>query len=112
MSTYIHYHSNEMDNWANETLTTEELSQYQSAVNANNLLWQSYQDQGLYTQEDVYKTVYSAKLDTNIEVVIAHKIVMCPGVNLHSLALDANFSTWKHRFLSTNVTSPDLIQIE
>jgi len=113
MSKYINYNSNEMNKWANETLTTEELSQYQSAVEANNLLWKSYQDQGLYTIEDLYETIYSETLDANIEVVVGNKITMAPGVNLYSLELDSNYNDWVNRFnAEAGNLLPGAIQVE
>lgn len=112
MSEYIIYNSNIVDNWAKETLTTEELSQYQSAVEANMLLWESYKDQGLYTVENLYETIYSETFGANVDRLVGTKITMAPGINLHDLERNSNYKNWVNRFhAETGNTLPDAIQV-
>jgi hypothetical protein len=112
MSKYISHQSNEMEEWATNTLSTEELSQYRAAAKANSDLWQSYRTQGLYTVQETYETVHSIDLAANIEVLKSQKIVMQPGVDLFSLELDSNFKSWMHRFQSETGTIISMVQVE
>lgn len=112
MSKYISHQSNEMEEWATNTLSTEELSQYRAAVEANDNLWQSYQTQGLYTVQETYETVYSIDLAANIEVRKNQKIVMHSGIDFFSLELDSNFKSWMLRFQSETGTIISMAQVE
>ncbi len=113
MNKYINYNSDEINKWAKETLTTEELAQYQSALEANNLLWQSHMDKGLYTLENFSESIHSEVLDANIEVIVGYKITTANGVDLHSLERDSNYINWITRFNNeTGKLPPGPIQIE
>lgn len=99
MEAYIRYlKDNNINSWANATLTAEELIQFQSAATANNNLWKSYQARGLYTTRDIYETVHSTILDSDIEVLVGQEIVMAAGVAFDSLTLDVTFKSWLDRY--------------
>jgi len=99
MQAYIRYYNdNDINSWANATLTSEELAQFQTAIIANDNLWQSYTAQGLYTIQDVYETVHSAVLESDIEVIVGQELIMSPGVTFDSLTLDASYADWLNRY--------------
>lgn len=99
MEAYIRYlKDNNINSWANATLTAEELIQFQNAFTVNNNLWKSYLEQGLYTVQNVYETVHSAVLDSDIEVIVGQEIIMSAGVTLDNLELGANFKSWLDRY--------------
>lgn len=111
MSKYIRYFNSNIELWATETLSSEELSQFQSAADANNIVWKSYQDRGLYTVKNVYETVYSNQLNTSIEIVVGQEITMASDVDLHSLALAPEWAAWMHRHSTETGDVPSIIQI-
>lgn len=95
MQAYIRYYKdNDINSWANATLTSEELTQFQAALTANNNLWQSYTAQGSYTTQDVYETVHSAVLESDIEVIVGQEIIMAAVVTFDSLTLDTSYAGW------------------
>lgn len=99
MQSYIRYYKdNDINSWAAATLTPEELSQFQAAIAANNNLWQSYMDQGLYSMRDVYETVHSATLDSDIEAVVGQELVMSPTVSFGNLAVEDSYASWLNRY--------------
>jgi LPS sulfotransferase NodH len=99
MQAYIRYYNdNDINSWANATLTSEELAQFHTAITANNNLWQSYTEQGLYTIQNVYETVHSTVLESDIEVIVGQKLIMSPGVTFDSLTLDASYVGWLNRY--------------
>lgn len=99
MQAYIRYYKdNDINSWANATLTSEELAQFQTAITANNNLWQSYMAQGLYTIQDVYETVHSTVLESDIEVMVGQEIIMAAGITFDSLLLDVSYASWLTRY--------------
>ena len=99
MQAYIRYYKdNDINSWANATLTSEELAQFQTATTANNNLWQSYMAQGLYTIQGVYETVHSTVLESDIEVMVGQEIIMAAGVTFDSLALHPDYIYWLDRY--------------
>jgi hypothetical protein len=99
MQAYIKYYKdNDINSWANATLTPEELTQFQTAIIHNNNLWQSYISQGLYTKQDVYETVHSTVLESDIEIIVGEKLIMTPGVTFDSLTLDDSYVYWLNRY--------------
>lgn len=116
MKKYIVYPVDPMhniDKWAKETLNVEELSQYQSAAEANGLLWQSYQDQGLFTLEELYETVYSATLNSNITITIGSMITFANEEFRNSLKRETNYESWCNRYVGeTGESLPILLETE
>jgi hypothetical protein len=101
--------SNKLNKWALESLSTEELSQFQAAFAANNNLWQSYQDQGLYTVEDIYETVYSAELNINVSICVGQEITTIPEIDFHKLEQDSDYRNWVNRFTEETGVIPGVV---
>jgi len=99
MQAFIRYYKNDdINNWAETTLDQSELLQFRAAFDANNNLWQSYKDQGLYTLRDVHANVHSTTLNADIDIVVGQEMIMAQGVSLDSLALDNDFKQWLDRY--------------
>jgi hypothetical protein len=99
MQAFIRYYKeNDMNYWAENTLDPSELAQFRAAQTANNSLWQSYWDQGLYTIQDVQETVHSIILDADIDIVTGQEIIMSSGVLFDSLSLHPDYIYWLDRY--------------
>jgi hypothetical protein len=85
MTTVTKYFSaNNIEIWAEETLSQEELSQFNQAY-ANNLVYfQSQKDNGKYVIEEVYETFASTFLNTDIDIHVGERYVFAEGSSLET----------------------------
>jgi len=96
MTTYLRKLSNtDIQKWADDTLNAQELQQFNAAHEKNIQLWQSYEQQQLYTSEDILETCYSTLLESNIEVKVGEKITFAPTTTIYP-----EFIYWLDRYNS------------
>jgi len=99
MQTFIKYFKDTtVTVWAKSTLTPEEQSQFHTALTDNNNLWQSYYDRGLCSVRDVYTTVYSTVLNSNIEMLVGQEFIPAAGVAFDDLTVAPNWVYWLTRY--------------
>lgn len=99
MQAFIRYYKDsDMNYWAENTLDPSELAQFRAAQTSNSNLWQTYQDQGLYTVQDIQGTVHSIILDADIDIVIGQEMIMSPGVSFDNLALHPDYVYWLDQY--------------
>lgn len=102
-----HYSGNNIIDWAKNNLNPQEHLQFEAAYAANSSLWQSYMDQGLYTEKEIFQTFYSALLDTDIQIAVGKQITMAQGFTFDDLKLDTSYKEWVLRY--GNETGGDLL---
>lgn len=108
MTTYIRYNNTPtIEEWANRTLTPEDLAQFEMALAENNSLWESYFNQGMISASDVFETVFSNVYNTNVEVRIAHKIVVS-DTQQNNVVIAPSYVHWLDRF-NAEVGNPVII---
>lgn len=81
--------------WAQSTLTANELSEFEAAANANNLLWKQYAEQGLISFEDIYENTFSQIFNDTITVNTGNRIKVQSNADV---TLDSAWDYWRARF--------------
>lgn len=100
MSTVIKYFGpNDIELWATETLSQEELNQFQTAF-ANNLTYLNLQrDNGKFVIEELYETVSSTLLNTQIDILVGEKLIFAEGSSLETdCAPIPEYYAWIRRY--------------
>jgi hypothetical protein len=92
------FKNNNINNWAETTLSSIELAQFRAAFDANFDLWESYKDQGLFTLRDIQETVHSIILDADISIITGQVLTMSSGVSFESLSLHTDYIPWLDRY--------------
>lgn len=99
---------NDIEIWAQESLSPEEHIQFQQALANNNAYFDSQRDSGKFVIEPVYETFHSSLLNTDIDVLVGEKFVFAPGSSLETdCAPIPEFNIWLQRFYTE--TSGDIL---
>jgi hypothetical protein len=98
--------------WAESSLTAEELADFYEAEKRNSALTKHYIDSGLYQQESITETVYVPAIGASITVPIGQKTILAPGVTILDIPIDPEFSVWHARYTSDpNVNYNPTVQL-
>jgi hypothetical protein len=101
MPAYLRYYTSLerdlQDQWIQNNLSPEDQSSLEAARNDNNLLWGTYETQGLVTSEKLYETVYVPEVNANIDVLIGEKLLLSEGVSPSQLQIHPNLAQWMPR---------------
>jgi hypothetical protein len=111
MSTITRYYNNEPDNvtkWAQENLTPEELSSFNSAWQENLDLWTSYRVNGLLTVTPIYESIYVEELTTNVDIQVGETITLAPGISQQDITVAPSWDYWLTR-LNPDILTDKLI---
>jgi hypothetical protein len=102
MSTILYRAASQVpiEDWAKNTLSTEELDQFNQAAIRNNTLMAQYEKNGLISHESEYVTVYSEILKTEIKHLVAVQIILAPGVTVLDIPVDPEWASWHARYTS------------
>ena len=113
MTTISLYHNNSesIQQWAESTLDTDELTAFNAAAAANEMLWQGYITQGLVEQSrPILKDIYITSLGETVEVKIGDRTTVAAGHSLAEIPMDPAWQTWMDRYIAE--TDPLTIVIE
>jgi len=92
------YNINAIENWAQNTLSKEELALFFDAYNKNGEIWALYRAQGKISTTPVFETLYSTVLNSTVEVQVGEKIVLAENVSLTDLDMHEDFKYWYNRY--------------
>lgn len=93
------YGPNDIEIWAKETLSAEELAQFQQALSNNNTHFDTQRDNGKFVVEYVYETYRSTLLDTHIDILVGEKFIFAEGSSLETdCAALPEFFIWLERY--------------
>jgi hypothetical protein len=84
--------------WAKTNLTPEEFVDFTNASNANNDLWDHFQEIGLFQSITLTETRFSNILQEHIEIPIGEKSVLSEGTALNELYMFPRMSYWLGRY--------------
>lgn len=86
--------------WAESSLTAEELVDFYEAEKRNLALTKHYIDSGLMQEELITETIYVPAIGTSITVPVGQKIILAPGVTILDIPIDPEFGAWHARYTS------------
>ena len=86
--------------WAESSLTAEELVDFYEAEKRNLALTKHYIDSGLMQEELITEIIYVPALGTSITVPVGQKIILAPGVTILDIPIDPEFGAWHARYTS------------
>jgi len=86
--------------WAKSTLSQDEYQSFLQAQDRNIELMNRYKLLGLVTEEPIYATSYSQILQSNISIMVGHRVVLAPGVTVLDIPIDPEFGAWNARYSS------------
>ena len=87
-----------LNDWAKTNLTPEEFVDFTNASNANNDLWDHFQELGLFQNITLTETRFSNILQEHIEILIGVKSVLSEGTALNELYMLPRMSYWLDRY--------------
>lgn len=109
MSSYVRYYREPtIEQWAQNSLTAEELVDFNTALQENNSLWNQYITNGLISIEPIYDTVNDQELNEPLQVKIGEKVVLGPTTSISNLHMADRYRYWLDRFYEEN--GPDPVQ--
>ena len=83
--------------WAQRSLTSQELNQFNSAFTLNTELWKSYQLAGMCNTTDIWYSVYSSIFDCNIDIRIGEQL---NSIANETLTVHPSFRPWLDRYMA------------
>jgi hypothetical protein len=109
MSSYVRlYRQPTIDQWAQSSLTADELANFNAALQENNSKWSQYVVNGLITIEPIYETVNDQELGEPLQVQVGDKVVLAPTTSVSDLTMADSYKFWLDRFYQEN--GPDPVQ--
>lgn len=79
-----YFGANSIESWAQETLSQQELNQFNQDYANNLTFFRSQKDNGKYVVEDVYETFTSTLLNTDIDLHVGEKFIFAQGSSLQT----------------------------
>jgi hypothetical protein len=110
MTAYTRYYDNtSITEWANTSLTPEELVVFNQDFDENTALWATYATSGIISEPQlVYETVYVPALGIDVQVVVGEKMVLRSDTNINDLQLSPKWGHWLSRY-STEVAGSTVL---
>jgi len=112
MTTISLYHNNSesIQQWAESTLDTDELTAFNAAAAANEMLWQGYITQGLVEQSrPILKDIYITSLGETVAVAIGDRTTIAAGHSLTEIPLDPAWQSWMDRHIAETNPLPNIV---
>lgn len=84
--------------WAKNTLTDQELIDFQTSLDENTALWSQYTNDELITVQVLYDTVFSSVLNEEITIVLGEKTTVKDSNTVLQMA--SSWEYWQARFVA------------
>lgn len=109
MTTIVKYEASEsITDWANRTLSADELLEFHTAFNLNHAQWLGYQiEQKILTADPIYEDVYVPELNETVSVKVGERTTLAAGVTLQDVTLHESWRPWLDRYMF-EVNAPEV----